>query len=477
MTAPERIAILGGGCSGTLLATQLLRRAQRPVHVTILEPRPILGRGLAYDTRLACHLLNVPAGRLSAHVDQRNDFVEWLEAHANAPGAGAFLPRGLYASYLDAVLTTARAEAHEGVRFEHLPTDVLDVRPDREAFEIVPAAGPTLRADRVVLALGHRAPSALAALAPGRTEGPRYVSNPWLPGATDFQQAEGDVLLLGSGLTAVDVILTLRHRGHEGRIVAVSRHGLLPLSHLEPQAQRPITTAPWPIEARVTCRGLLRELRERLRAAAWRGSDWRPIVDGLRPQTQALWRALGPAERRRFVRHLQGYWDVLRHRMAPDVAKVLARAVDSGSVRVLRGRVETLVDLPGGVRAGVRRRGASQCDWLDVRHVVDCTGPGPIAGASEPLLRALFTRGLVRPDALGLGLDATPTGRLLSPLDPHGERLFALGPLLKGTLWETTAVPEIREQAAGLAARLLALGSARAAFAPRRESTGVASGV
>jgi len=179
------------------------------------------------------------------------------------------------------------------------------------------------------------------------------------------------------------------------------------------------------------------------------------VVDGLRGRTQALWRALAPADRARFLRHLQPFWDVHRHRMAPEVDGVLRALLATDAVRVLPGRVEALQERCGVVHARIRPRGAHATTEIAVRHVVDCTGPAPLARTSHRLVKRLLASGLVRTDALGLGLDATPDGRLVSLENGRGDRLFALGPLLRGALWETTAMGEIRAQAAGLAELLL----------------------
>lgn len=447
----ERIAILGGGASGTLLAAELLRRAERPLSIALVEPRSALGRGPAYTTSFPVHVMNVPAGRLSARADDPGHFVAWLRRRDPAAGPTSFAPRILYGRYLQEIVTDAQVAARRLVQLEHVRDEVTDVRPRRGGgFEVALAGAPPLGADRVVLALGNLPPDALRRLAP-EADPERLVYDPWAPGALDFPSPDGDVLVLGTGLTAVDVVLGLRHRGHEGRVVAVSRHGFLPRAHAFGEQR----AAPsWELPPTATLREAVAEVR---RLVARTNGDFRLVIDALRSRTQALWRGLPHADRARFLRHVQPFWDVHRHRMAPEVHEGLRALLATGALTVLAGRVEALEERSGVVRARVRPRGAFATTEVAVRHVVDCTGPSPLGRTSHRLVRRLLARRLVRTDALGLGLDATPDGRLVSLENRRGDRLFALGPLLRGALWETTAMGEIRAQAASLAATLVGL--------------------
>ena len=450
----ERIAIVGGGASGLLVAAELLRRAAGPLEVVVLEPRSALGRGPAYATPCPLHLLNVPAGRLSARPDEAGHFLAWLRRHDPQASAASFVPRSLYGRYLEDVLAQARTESRGPARVEHLQEDVVALAASGDGFEVFLACGPPFRAERVVLALGNLPPDTLARLAPLGLDPARYVRDPWAPRALDFPDPGGAVVVLGTGLTAVDVALALRHRGHEGRVVAVSRRGLLPREH-----PRPIDEAEAPsaadAEEAPTVRGLLAEVRARAYGARARGGSGLAAVDALRSRSQALWQALSPADRTRFLRHVQPYWDVHRHRMPPDVAAAVRGMLEWGSLTLAAGRVQAVSEHAAGVHVHFQPRGARSAIVLEARHVVDCTGPAPVSRTPHPLLRSLVAAGLVRPDAFGLGLDATSDGRVVSPAHPRGE-LYAIGPLLKGALWETTAIEELRTQAVTVAAMVLA---------------------
>ena len=451
----DRVAILGGGASGVLLALQLLRGGGRRLDVVVVERRAELGAGVAYATRHPDHLLNVRAANMSAMPDEPGHFAAWLAARGEPCGPDGFAPRRLYAAYLADLAAPLRAAG----RLRHLRAEALSVRPSGAgvAVRCRDAAGrdlPVLQADVAVVATGN--------------EGPPLPPEPWRhtgwgdPGPCRVP-ADAPVVVVGTGLTMVDRVLWLLHDGHRGPITAVSRHGLLPRPHRAHLA--PVALAEADLPAAATTPALTRWLRARVADAARRGIDWRAVLDGLRPHTQSLWRGLDPVERRRFLRHAAPLWNVHRHRIAPVAAERIAEAEARGQFRLVAGRVAGFAPHPGGVTVSVARRGGAGRLALDAAAVFECRGRAPdVARSDNPLLGALMADGLARPDPLGLGLDVTPDGALVDPGGRASDRLFGLGPVTAGTFWEITAVPDIRTQAARLAGTLLA----RAAAVPDR---------
>lgn len=443
----ERVAILGGGASGVLLALQLLRHGEHGPEVVVVERRAELGAGIAYATRHPDHLLNVRAANMSAVPDEPGHFAAWLADRGEACGPDGFAPRRLYAAYLADLAAPLRAAG----RLRHLRAEALSVRPSGAgvAVRCRDAAGrdlPVLAADLAVVATGN--------------EGPPLPPEPWRhtgwgdPGPCRLP-AEAPVVVVGTGLTMVDRVLWLLHGGHRGPITAVSRHGLLPRPHRAHLAPLALPEAELPAAA--TTPALTRWLRGRVADAARRDIDWRAVLDGLRPHTQALWRRLDPVERRRFLRHAAPLWNVHRHRIAPVAAERIAKAEARGQFRLIAGRVAGFTPHPGGVTVAVTRRGGAGRLALEAAAVFECRGRAPdVARSDNPLLAALLAEGLARPDPLGLGLDVTPDGALVDPGGRASDRLFGLGPVTAGTFWEITAVPDIRSQAARLAGRLLA---------------------
>ncbi len=422
------VAIVGGGASGTLAAIHLLRAA--PVRVVLVEPGAP-GRGVAYATPSVAHVLNVPAGKMSAFPDAPTGFLDWLRAGPLPEAtASTFAPRALFGRYLDETLAHTSRAAAPGAALRI----VRDMATSVDASGVVRlATGETLRADRVVLALGQSAPAALSVL-----EGLSVVADPWASGA--LEGVRGRVLLVGTGLTMADVALVLSERGVSA-MTAVSRRGLVAQGHAPP-------TGP-PVEAPEIGLALAETLRA-VRAAAQ--TDWRAAIDALRPTTAARWAAFSDAERRSALRHLRPFWDVHRHRAAPPVAEALAAMRASGILTVLAGRLAAAEVRPEGVAVHIARRGGGDVEVL-VDHVVLCTGAQPATGA--PVIAGLVATGAAVPDALGLGIETDASGALIGADGQASDVLVALGPLRQGTLWESTAIPEIRAQAAALAARLV----------------------
>jgi uncharacterized NAD(P)/FAD-binding protein YdhS len=467
------VAVIGGGFSGLLTAANLLADPSGPA-VLLVERNAGLARGLAYGSAAPSHLLNVRAGNMSAFPDRPEHFLDWLKGQPGYADAGpaAFAPRAVYGRYLQSVLSDLIAGAADAGRLNITHDAVVDIGPDDDGLELELAVGRRLRVDAVVLAVGA-APTPRPTV-PGLTHRvePLFVPDPWGAGALDSIGADERILLLGSGLTMVDIALLLRERGHAGPIIALSRRGLAPRPHAEapvPQVASPRINPAAPLSRQ------LRAVRERIEEVG----DWRAVIDSLRPLTTAIWRAWSPEVRSRFLRHLRPWWDVHRHRMAPAVSDTVARAVRDHQLRVIGGRIVRLEphrdgDRPAGLITYVERGSRTERGLL-VHRIIPCMGmEGDVAGTRDPLLVRLLRRGLVRPHPLGLGLDVDTDSRALG--EAAHPRLFALGPLTRGAFWESTAVPDLRRQAADVARSV----SAALADAPperRSEDTVVDAGV
>jgi uncharacterized NAD(P)/FAD-binding protein YdhS len=474
MTRPAPVVgVVGGGLAGALTATHLLRFARSPLQVIVVERRGELGRGIAYSTDEDAHLLNVPMERMSAFCDQPSHFADWATVHTGHPQApGAYLPRRLYGDYVQDVLAEQERFA-QGGRLERIAGDVVDLcAGDRaDAVEMVLSTGRRVACDRVVLALGNLAPPRPSWL----IEDPRVIADPWARGAFEGCD-EGTTLLVGTGLTAVDVALSLCRPGAQGKLVAVSGGGKLPFAQLPGRREHapPPRFEPGPLS--------LADVRRRVRDHSARmeseGYDWRDVIDGLRPQISDLWRRLPPADRRRFVDVHSRAWELRRHRMAPEVAARVGMLRSEGRLSLMAGRVigarsngdAIEVELGPGTGARKHRDRPASPRTLTVDRVVACTGPcSDIAQTPDPLVRRLLATGWAAPDALGLGLCCGPRGELLNAAGRTHEHVYALGPLLRGELWETTAAGEIRTQAEQLASVLCAtLGVARPGWVETR---------
>jgi hydroxyacylglutathione hydrolase len=444
------VAIIGGGFTGATLAAQLLRKSGGSVSVVLIERGARLGRGVAYSTECAEHLLNVRARNMSAYPDDPEHFLEWARLNHN-PGASPddYLPRPVFGQYVASVLQQ-EIERYPG-QVEHVQDEAVSIAHNGETAEIRLRSGYTLFADKVVIALGNFPPG--DPRLPGRTQHSlRYVSNPWKASALGDVSRDQSVLLVGSGLTSVDVAITLRARGFRGTIHILSRHGLLPQTHK--------ATAPWPPfwtgKSRRTVRGLLRLIRTQVEAAEKAGSGWRAVLDSLRPFTQEIWGSLSFKERRCFLRHVRPYWDVHRHRVAPAIGSTLAAQIQGGQIEIHAGRIKAYAEDIDGVDVTYLDRESGQVERLRVGRVINCTGPeSDCRKVDDPLLADLMRQKLARPDPLFLGLDVSPDGALIDAHGAPSNLLYAIGPVRKGSLWETIAVPELRVQVSELPRLLL----------------------
>jgi uncharacterized NAD(P)/FAD-binding protein YdhS len=448
------IAIIGGGFSGCMVTVHLLRSATVPIAIKLIERGPVAGLGIAYGTREDGHLLNVPAGKMSAFPEDTGHFLRWLNSHSDSPfTADSFVPRQRYGAYLQAILQETEAEAPRLARLERIQDEAIAIIPGKASDRIELASGRTVHADRIVLAVGNFPPSD-----PGVTDhsfyrSSRYHGDPWSPDALQDIDPLESLLLVGSGLTTVDLVLALQARGHRGSIHLLSRHGLLPQRHQHNAPYPPFLTL---ADLSGTLRALVRRVRREIAQAAHQGDDWRAVIDALRSETQVIWRALSTVEKRRFLRHLRPYWDNHRHRIAPEVAAILDRLQQSGQLRVHAGCLRSYDERDEGIDVSYKPRHQPELRTLRVNRVINGTGPEcNYRRLSHPLIVNLLESGQIRPDPLSLGLEVDATGALIGATGVASRRLYTLGPPRKGGLWETIAVPELREQALALARQLL----------------------
>lgn len=431
MLSADHVAIIGGGFSGTLLAINLLRHGE--ARVTLIERRgDRLGRGLAYGAAQDDHILNVRAANMSALPDAPVHFSNWLKARAEGQDA-SFATRRTYGLYLRDLLEAAAVEAGERLRL--VEAEAVDVRLSDEAATVRLETGAEVAADIAVIAPGNLPPHAPPAFA-GISHA-AYADDPWATGLADRLGMGDEVLLLGCGLTAVDCALSLDTAGFAGRIVAVSRRGLLPHAH----APGPAAASP-PKRPAGSVSVLVRQVRARAEAVGWRVA-----VDELRPFTQDMWRAADAADRARFLRHLRPYWDVHRHRIAPAVAERLAAMRASGRLEIGAAKIVVARPEGGAIAVALRPRGGEQVTWRRFARVINCTGPlGDLRRVRDPLLRALSDKGAIRPDPLAIGIDVDQQCRAIGSGGGAQDRLRIVGPMTRGAHWEIVAVPDIRRQ-------------------------------
>ena len=454
------VAIIGGGASGTLAAVQLLRRAgaaARPLRVLLIDRDGRHGLGRAYSTAHPGHLLNSPAGRMSALPGDPDHLARW--AKAQGIQHDGFLARRDYGRYLAELLADAQRRAWPVAQLEFVTAEVVSAgqagsgRPLRLGLA---SGGNPIEADIAVLATGSLPPGAPYPV----PAGPRYVADPWAPGALDGAGDGRPVIIVGTGLTMLDLAMAVTDASPATVVHAVSRHALLPREHRgAPSPGHPsVPQMPALAGGPLRLADLVRQVRS---AAARYPGDWQDIIDVLRPHIPALWQRLPVADQRLFLRRYARYWEVHRHRVPPATAGRIAALRAAGRVQVWPGQIVAAGDGPAGVRVSVAHGGTVTA--LDGGWLINGTGPAAdVTAAADPLLRDLLATGRARPDPLRLGLDADPGGAIIDAAGRASDRIFALGPPLRGVRYETTAITEIACQAESLTRRLLTVGPLRA---------------
>jgi uncharacterized NAD(P)/FAD-binding protein YdhS len=446
MTMRTDVAVIGSGFSAVALSLNLVEMLPPTAKVSLVGAKERQGKGIAYATTADCHLLNVPAGRMSLFADRPDHFVEWLAGEGYRRTGGDFVPRRIYGRYVGDCLGAALKRTANRAALTLVDTEARSAEAARNGGLVFRLSdGTSLSASVSALCTGAgtgRLPLCADRLSPDVL--PFIVQNPWVEAWPERLPPEADVLFVGTGLTMVDQCLLLRRRGFRGTMHAVSRHGLLPQAHLAHRAE--------PVEAVLAPGGgevsdMLATLRKRTAAPA----DWRAVMNGLRPITQDLWKGWSPAQRGRFLRHAAAFWNAHRHRMAPDAAAGIEALRRAGQLVIHRGRLDGLRCVDGRIEAEIRGR----CKLsVSADLVVNCTGFERCTVKASSLLASLADRGLVRPDPNGLGIDVDDSSAALAADGESNPRLYALGPLTAGHHWEITAVPDIRVQARNVAERI-----------------------
>lgn len=458
------ILIVGGGLSGTMLAVQLLRLPGRR-KILVIEPRAELGRGEAYSAVELGHTLNGNAARMSVDPDNADDLTQWLTAHIAAGGwpesdqqhvpvSELFPPRGLFGVYVQQRLAEAQqVGAQQGSTVEHVRAEVVDVQAASDSVQLTLNDGQHLQGAFAVLATGMFP----AARTPQKESSGLNAAalDPWDVAAMRQLDPQSTVLIIGSGLTMVDAVVSLEQAGHRGPIEVFSRHGLLPHVRRQPPAWADFLAEDHGIRSP---RQLLRELRRHCKDAIAQGIDWQAPLDTVRAHIGRLWSQASDVQRRQFVRHVRPWWESHHHRSPPLSAELVERLHREGRLQIHAASCKGLEQVSGaGVGIRIRRRGENETCVVQGAALINSSGiEYDWRRVDRPLPQQLLARGLVQPGPLALGIAAAEDGAVLDAQGKVSQRLFAMGPPLRGMWWESTAVTDVASQAKALATRLVA---------------------
>ena len=310
---PLHICIVGGGFTGIAAAIACLARVERPFRLTVVEPAASLGRGVAFGAHHPLHLLNVRTRDLSVRAGQPGDFLNWafrqLDQGENDAGlheglAHTFLPRQLFGEYVRERFFDA-AERRKDVELNVVRAKATACRPDAGGYRLALDEGKAIGVDVVILATAY-------GLAPTGTD---VVLPPY--GAMDrerFAEAKS-MVLMGSGLTMVDVLLSARRDGFSGTATIVSRRRQLP----RPHAAKGVVAQEIGLPRSKRLSLLTAAVRIACETAEAHGTPWQSIINGLRPSIVEIWQRLPVPEQARFLRHLRPFWEAHRHRLPVEV--------------------------------------------------------------------------------------------------------------------------------------------------------------
>lgn len=444
------VAVVGSGFSAAAALINLVDRLESPATIAGVGRTRTLGLGVAYSTSDHVHSLNVPAGRMSLFPDRPDDLCRWLDGEGSVHGPESFVPRRLFGSYVQSRLAEhlTRNENKSRVAIEDAEAiDCEELSDERQIFHL--SNGERVAAKASVFCIGGT-PAGLPLEAHRiAAEARQHIClNVWADRWLERASPDDDVFMLGSGLTMIDQVMSLRERGHRGKIHVLSRHGLVPLPHQTPRsdaAEPAILPGVGPLSA----------MMRRLREASMAASDWRSVVDGIRPVTQALWQSLSLDERSRFLRHVNAWWNIHRHRVAPEIRARFDAMRETGQVTINAGWLHEVYAVGGRARVAYRDRHAGTLQQLCADWVVNCTGMEKCSISKVPLLKKMSARGMITGDALGLGVAVNDQSQILREDGTTAQSAYALGPMTTGQFFEIFAVPDIRAQARDVANRIV----------------------
>ena len=434
------VLIVGGGFSGIALASQLVR-TEKDLHVVIARSPNGPKFGVAYDTDCVQHLLNVPAKGMSAFPEIPNHFIEWAHEQGNPLEPNSFASRRFYRSYLEALLKETLATGQARL----IEKEVTDICKSTDGWQVEFTDGSFFSSSQVVIAFGGFPPSSIPETK-AIANHPSFVANPWRSIDPCRLAYARKIAIIGTGLTAIDVILSCESAGFDGSYTLFSRRGRMPAVHDLSTKPLPQDAVPQPSDS---IRELLKSLRKAAKESAKYDTNWRAVVDGMRPRMAVYWQTLSPESKRRFLSHLRPFWEVHRHRLAPEIHAKVQALIQASRLTVRSGKLSAIV--PHGDSLVVTHAGSLGDTSLDlsVDMLFNCTGPtSNIRSWPSLLIQRLISASIVETDPFDRGINCNADGKVQPGL-------YVLGHLRRGMLWESTAVPELRVQAANLSKVLI----------------------
>lgn len=450
-----KITIIGGGVSGILLTIQLIRsNTNYPLNITLIEKEKDPWLGVAYSTDKIFHLLNVRAEKMSALPEEDDHFLSWLTAHNYQASAQDFVPRFIYKTYIQDLFENTLASKPGHINFKFIHGEAVYIEQINQWEAVIRLQNEeAIVSNFVVLALGNFTNSPPRSENYSLSESSAYYNNPWASNLFENLKKDATVLIVGTGPTMVDVALTLYHNRHEGKIIALSRHGLLPTAHALSGIYSDFSQE---LNDAVSLTEIVKIVRKHITIAEKKGIGWRAVIDGMRPFTQKLWMDMPLEGKAAFLKYYKTYWEVVRSRMPEQCAVIIEEMIRTGMLTIKAGRIESLTRQGSSIAVKYITAKSRESHIIIADALLNCMGPGQnFEKIKHPLVESLTKQGMIRSSDISVGIKALPDGTIIKKDGTASSFLYTLGSLLRGVLWETIAIPEIRTQAKDLAELLL----------------------
>jgi len=459
MIKKPTITIIGGGFCGTTTLIQLLKQTDIPLNILFINKENPVAKGIAFSSYNKNHVLNVPVAKMSALPDDPDNFINWIKAKPEYKDfvddelPDAYLPRVIYGNYLAELFNETLHNLPAFVNVEQINDEAFDIKPLSIGAEIIFRKSSPVIADKIVIALGNFNPGNPNIKNESFYNSKNYFQNPWSIEAVTGLKENEDVLIIGTGLTMVDNVLSLLENNFRGKIFAVSTNGYFPLFH---KKRSPYTEILKELHPPYDISKLYNIFRKHIKYVLSNGITGEAVVDAVRPKTQEIWLSLSLDDKIKFMSHIRHLWGVARHRLPKGIYFQMQDLISKGRLEIIAGRLQELNEVNDNVQVVLKERMSQEKREFTVSRVINCTGPQTdLTKVDKALVVNLLKRGLIIPDEMKLGINALPDGTIIQKDNSISTILFTIGSMLKGILWESTAVPELRAQAKTLAAELI----------------------
>jgi uncharacterized NAD(P)/FAD-binding protein YdhS len=456
MMQPLHITIIGGGFCGIVTAINLLQNNHCPVQISIVNKGYPLARGVAYAPANSSLLLNVPNGRMGAFPNDPGHFLTWLKQQPayqeqGAALVGDFSPREVYGIYLGQLWREALVNKSDSSTVAVYDDLAYKIIADEERYHVYLKEHPVLSTDVVVLATGNALPRLPSGIPESFSRTPFYCGDPWCKQGIEGLKEDGDVLIIGNGLTMADTVVSLVASGFKNTMYTVSPHGFNLNSFTEDKPPYEGLNMDELLAGDLSLSALVETLNKHRKAAERLGQSTYTIVDKLRPYVPKIWRSFSAREKEQFLTWFRHLWGSIRHRLPNQTHRFISKLYAQQRLITYKGKVKHLEKHADLVAVTLNSNGETKC--IHVQRIINCTGPeGDPALSSNELLRNLEKSGMICADEAGIAVKADPaTFSVIAADGIVKPNLFVIGSGLKGVLWESTAVPELRIQAKKLA--------------------------